>query len=127
MADRDDMFEIAANRRRRALLMYLDNHDSPILRRPEGRAVREAAHNVAKQINRDPEPSEEQIRNVYISMQQTHLPKMVEAGCIELDQELNVIHITDWGRRVGDWIRDGVNMPRRRDDHTAWEFAGEGE
>lgn len=84
--ERDALFEVLGNVRRRYVVEVLRGESRPV-------TLDELATRVAARENEttvsDVTPSERKL--VYTSLQQTHLPKMVEAGAVEYDRERNVV------------------------------------
>ena len=82
--DRDDVFDLLASHRRRRMLRHLDEYGPTTLR--------EIAE-VLTAIEED-EPTEElsesDVRRVYISLYQYHLPKLEKAGVVDVDDEDDV-------------------------------------
>lgn len=78
----DLVFDILSNTRRRMVLYYLRQHSGPA-------TVQEIAEEIAA-LENDIDPSElsrQQQKRVYVSLYQTHLPKLETAGVIEYDDE----------------------------------------
>lgn len=88
----DDAFEILSNGRRRAVIHYLHEQD--------GEAhLSDIADHIASWeygVDRD-EINSNQRRRVYISLYQTHLPKLAEYGVVEYDDDEKTVTLT---RRV---------------------------
>jgi len=78
----DMVFEILSNTRRRMVLYYLRHHDEPI-------SVQDLAAEIAALENdmSVSELSHQQKKRVYVSLYQTHLPKLEESGIIEYNDE----------------------------------------
>jgi len=74
----DLVFDILSNTRRRMVLYYLREYGAPA-------SVQEIAERIAALENEIPpeELSRQQRKRVYVSLYQTHLPKLNEAGIIE--------------------------------------------
>lgn len=86
----DDIYDQLANRRRRYALHYLKQTGEPV-------AVRELAEQVAAWENAtaiDDLDSQERKR-VYISLYQSHLSSMDEAGLITYDDEASTVKLAD--------------------------------
>ncbi|MFB6176130.1 MAG: hypothetical protein ABEI99_03105 [Halobaculum sp.] len=85
---RDLVFEILSSARRRMILYYLRQHG--------GRAtVNELADQIAAWEN-DIEPEElssQQRKRVYVSLYQTHLPKLADADIVDYDDDEGVVEI----------------------------------
>jgi len=87
---KNDAFHVLSNRRRRYALHYLQQHDGPV-------ELRDLAEQVAAWENDttvDGVESSER-KSVYISLHQSHLPKMDEVGVVVYDKDRNTVSLTD--------------------------------
>lgn len=92
--DKDDIFEILSNARRRRLLFLLYERSEPV---ELGELAQEIANTeVGGEADRD------QYKRMYISLYQTHVPKLAEYGVIEYDTESKQVELTD---RVDEVLR----------------------
>lgn len=86
----DVLFDVLGNVRRRYVVEVLRGGSRPV-------TLDELARRVAARENEttvsDVTPSERKL--VYTSLQQTHLPKMAQAGALEFDRERNVVVPSD--------------------------------
>jgi DNA-binding transcriptional ArsR family regulator len=82
---RDVLFDLLRNRRRRLVMRYLGEHD-----RAE---IGELAEHVAAVENgTDPETlSSSERKRVYVSLYQSHLPKLAEAEVVDYDKERGTV------------------------------------
>ncbi|WP_222919991.1 hypothetical protein [Natrinema sp. SYSU A 869] len=82
----DDAFALLADQRRRLLLAVMRTYDEELTLpdAAEEVAVRETGHSVAN-------ISAERVREVYLSLYHDHLPRLVDAGLIEYDQERDLV------------------------------------
>lgn len=85
----DLVFDILSNTRRRMVLYYLRRHGGPA-------SVQEIAEEIAALENEvEPEAlSRQQRKRVYVSLYQTHLPKLETAGVIEYDDDEGRVSLT---------------------------------
>jgi len=85
----DDAFEVLSNRRRRYAVHVLKDEDEP-------KELGPLAEQVAAWENEIdvPDVSHAQRKRVYTALQQSHLPKMEEAGVVEFDKERGVVEPT---------------------------------
>jgi len=95
--DRDDIFEILSNRRRRYILHYLKQHDDGTEAN-----LREVVDQVAAWEN---STSIENLnstsrKRVYTAIKQSHLPKLKDKGVIEFDRQRGTMSLTDAAREV---------------------------
>lgn len=84
---RDDVFHLLQNERRRLVLRYLTEHDTPAVE------MREVAEQVAAWENDTTVAglTSDARQRVYIALYQSHLPKLDERGVIEYDQNRGTI------------------------------------
>ena len=84
-----EIFDVLQNERRRYVLQHLRTNGGPV-------KLGELASDVAaKEYDCTPdEVSSAQRKRVYTTLQQTHLPRMHEAGIVEYDSENGVIDTT---------------------------------
>lgn len=84
------VFEILSNRRRRMVLYYLRQHDGSA-------TVNELARQIAALEDDVPveELTSQQQKRVYVSLYQTHLPKLDSTGMIEYDSDAGEVRLAD--------------------------------
>ncbi|WP_226481145.1 DUF7344 domain-containing protein [Natrinema amylolyticum] len=82
----DDAFALLADQRRRLLLAVMRTYGEELTLpdAAEEVAVRETGHNVTN-------ISAERVREVYLSLYHDHLPRLVDAGLLEYDQERDLV------------------------------------
>ena len=84
--NKDLIFEILSSARRRRLLYHLYNRNGVA-------TLRELAYDVA--VDETGEPVEDEVeKRLYISLYQTHIPKLEDAGIIEYDSETREVRMT---------------------------------
>ncbi|EMA65838.1 DUF7344 domain-containing protein [Halorubrum kocurii] len=85
----EEVFEVLSNRRRRFVIHALKRAEGPV-------DVSElSAHVTAWERDIDPEEVRyEDRRNVYSTLQRTHLPKLEEKNVVTIDEEANVVEPT---------------------------------
>ena len=85
----DDAFELLANARRRLFLQVMRTYGEQLTLpdAAEEVAVRETGRSVT-------DLSAERVANVYISLYHDHLPRLVDAGLLEYDQERDLVSPT---------------------------------
>lgn len=81
--DDSDVFHILGNDRRRELINSIARTADPV-------PLAELATEVAT-CEAEGKPPEDLYRSVYVSLQQTHLPKMADAGIVVYDREAKVV------------------------------------
>ena len=85
----DEIFDVLSNRRRRFVIHALKRREDPI------EVSNLSTHVTAWELDVDPEEVEyEDRRNVYSTLQRTHLPKLEEKDIVTLDEEENVVEPT---------------------------------
>ena len=84
-----EIFEVLQNKRRRFVLQYLRRNGGPV-------ELGDLATQVASWEYETPcdDISQKQRKRVYTTLQQTHLPKMKEAGIVAYDSDRGVIGTT---------------------------------
>jgi len=85
-----EIFDVLRNQRRRFVLQYLKRRETPVELGPLATQV--AAWEYDTTVD---EVTSAQRKRVYTTLQQTHLPKMDEAGIVEYDSSRGTIHSTE--------------------------------
>ena len=86
----DTVFDILSNSRRRYVLYYLRQESGPI------QLTDLAEHVAAWENETDIESMGEQERKrVYVSLYQTHIPKLADTGLVEYDKEAGTVALTE--------------------------------
>lgn len=95
----DVVFDILSSPRRRYVLYYLKEVDEPI-------ELTALAEQVAAWENEtDPESLTDQERKrVYVSLYQTHIPKLDEAGVVNYDQESGTVELAPGSSAVDEYL-----------------------
>jgi hypothetical protein len=108
---RDAVFDMLSNPRRRYVLYYLRHESGPV-------QLTSLAERVAAAENEtDVESLEDRDRKrVYVSLYQTHVPKLSDAGLVEYDKEAGTVALTDDARIIDQYIsrprpERGVSWP----------------
>jgi hypothetical protein len=85
----DRVFELLSNRRRRQFLYVLYAYGETL-------ALADAADEVARLEHGRPleDISPETVKQVYMSLYHSHVPKLVEADVLRYDQELDLVALT---------------------------------
>ena len=86
----DDAFNILSNSRRRYILYYLYNKEGPA-------TIDQLAGQIAAWENEIPveELDDTARRRVYVSLYQTHLPKLDDFGIADYDRDAGQVELTD--------------------------------
>lgn len=95
----DLIFDLLSSPRRRMVLYYLREHGG-------SSTVTELAEEIASLEYDVPadELSRQQRKRVYVSLYQTHVPKLAEAGVIDYDEESSEVRLTDRARRMDTYL-----------------------
>jgi hypothetical protein len=95
----DDVFELLSNQRRRMVLYYLRQSGGSI-------GMKELAGQIAAMENEIPsgDLTSQQRKRVYVSLYQTHLPKMAEMNTIEYDKEEGIVSLTDQTDEIDSYL-----------------------
>lgn len=85
----DTVYDLLSNARRRFVLSFLRGHDEPI-------ELSELSKRVAAWENEtDVEDlTDQQVKRVYVSLYQTHIPKLADSELIEYDKETGEVSLT---------------------------------
>ncbi len=97
----DDVFEILSSPRRRYLLYHLRQRGEPV-------ELTELAEHVAAWEN-DVEPGElttQERKRVYVSLYQTHVPKLDDAGIVDYDADSGMVTLTRQARRIDGYLEE---------------------
>ena len=82
------VYDLLASSRRRVLLRYLDRNG--------GRAAfADATRAVAVAEGADPAAAPSEYKHVYVSLYQSHVPKLEQAGVVEHDREAKTLALTE--------------------------------
>lgn len=106
----DTVFEILSNSRRRFMLSYLHEHDGPV-------DLMDLANEIAAWENDTTvaELTDKQSKRVYVSVYQTHVPKLVSTDLIEYDSDSGLIELSDRADEIERYMPDaGTERPWHR-------------
>jgi hypothetical protein len=98
----DVVFDLLSNPRRRYVLYYLSEVDEPI-------QLRDLADQVSSWENEIPvdELSNQQRKRVYVSLYQTHIPKLEDAGVVSYDSESGYVSLAERSSELGSYVSGG--------------------
>ena len=98
---RDLVFDILSSPRRRYMLYYLHRAGEPV-------SIQELSAQIAAWENDVPvdELTSQQQKRVYVSLYQTHIPKLEEAGIAEYDQEEGTVRLTNRVEQMDEYLAD---------------------
>lgn len=106
----DTAFDLLSNARRRLALQYLQEANGPV-------SIGELATQVAAMENDIPveEVDSQQRKRTYVSLYQTHVPKLAKAGAVEYDAEEGIVELDGDARMITSYLspsRPDENWPR---------------
>lgn len=95
--DREDIFDVLSNGRRRYAIEYLKSHDET-----ETIELSDLVDYIAARENDTtvPQVSYKQRKRVYSSLRQTHLPKLSDCRLIEYDRDRGTIALADGVKKI---------------------------
>lgn len=96
---KDDVLDLLSNSRRRYVIYFLEQWDGSA-------TLNDLAYEIASRETGVPvdELSEDDKRRVYISLYQTHLPKLDLYGLVEYDKDDRTVSLTDDADDIGDYF-----------------------
>jgi len=107
----DEVFEILSSQRRRMVLYYLRTHD-------EAATVNELAEQIAAWENEIDieELTSQQRKRVYVSLYQTHLPKLAETNIVDYDVDEGSVRLTEQAGEIDGFLKpkDSSSYPQKR-------------
>lgn len=97
----DLVFDILSSPRRRYVLYYLRTVAEPV-------ALNDLAEHVAAWENETTvdELSDQERKRVYVSLYQTHIPKLDSVGIVEYDQQSGLVELTSRVHRIDDYLTE---------------------
>ncbi len=103
---RDVVFDLLSNSRRRFVLHYLKRADGPV-------SLSELAAQITATENDIPvdELTSQQRKRTYVSLYQTHIPKLQDAGAIDYDSESGLVTLSGGATEIGDYFRQESEIP----------------
>jgi len=84
-----EVYDLLSNARRRYVISYLRDRDEPVELTDLSRAVAAWENDTSVE-----ELSDQQTKRVYVSLYQTHVPKLDDSGLVDYDQETGEIALT---------------------------------
>jgi hypothetical protein len=111
MLSQDEAYDLLSNARRRFVLSYLRAQDGPV-------PLNELSQRLAAQENGIPvdDLTDQQIKRIYVSLYQTHLPKLEEAELIEYDRDRSVLELREAADRLDDYL------PTEESEERSWQL-----
>lgn len=100
----DRVFDLLSNARRRFVLHYLGQQDRPV-------ELRELADEVARWETGSESLSRKERKRVYVSLYQTHIPRLADAGVIDYDSDTGQIQLVSRARDLDRYINSPEEPP----------------
>jgi hypothetical protein len=96
---RDEAYDLLRNPRRRFAISHLEKRQQPV-------SLSEIAKHVASWENDQPveELTDQQVKRVYVSIHQTHIPKLEESGIVEYDADTGQVSINGGARQIEQYL-----------------------
>lgn len=91
------VFDLLSNARRRFVLHYLNQQEGPI-------ELRELADEVARWETGSESLTRKQRKRVYVSLYQTHIPRLADAGVVDYDPDTGLVELVDRARDIDRYI-----------------------
>lgn len=106
----DTIFDLLSNPRRRFVLHYLERVNEPV-------ELTELAARIAAEENDVPidELTSQQRKRAYVSLYQSHVPKLEQAGVVTYDPDTGEVELTDQARVIDEQLDTA-------DDTPPWEW-----
>ncbi len=102
----DEIFSLLSNKRRRFILRHLKKEKQPV---DLSQVVEEvAAWESDKPVE---ELTEDERKRVYVSLYQTHIPKLAAAGLINYEDVERTVELTDSANQIKPYIDDESTRP----------------
>lgn len=102
----DVVFDLLSNPRRRYILSYLRREEEPV-------DLVDLADEIAAWENETPvdELTSQQRKRVYVSIYQTHVPKLEDAGVVSYDRESGLVGLTDRALEIDRFLQGEDEEP----------------
>ena len=95
----DTVFDILSNPRRRYVLYYLRQEDGPV------ELTTLAEHVAAWENETDIDAlGDQQRKRVYVSLYQTHVPKLHDAGVVRYDKDEGTVELAEEARSIDEYL-----------------------
>ena len=113
--NKDDLFHLLQNERRRRVLEYLSEIDGAVEMRDIAEQIAAWEHETTVQ-----QLSSQERQRVYIALYQTHLPKLAESGVITYNQSRGIIERTPLTDQVIQYLDRDEVTDRSADVNSKW-------
>lgn len=106
-----EVYDLLSNARRRYVISYLRDHEEPVELTDLSRAVAAWENDTSVE-----ELSDQQTKRVYVSLYQTHVPKLDDSGLVDYNQETGEIQLTSSVNELDTYL------PAEDGDGTPWQL-----
>lgn len=104
----DVIFDVLSSSRRRYVLYYLSQHEEPV--ELPSLAEEVAAWETESTVE---ELSSQERKRVYVSLYQTHIPKLQEVGLVDYDQDSGEVSLTEESDQIQGFLREPASTRGR--------------
>jgi len=104
----DVIFDVLSSSRRRYVLYYLSQHEQPV--ELPSLAEEVAAWETESAVD---ELSSQERKRVYVSLYQTHIPKLEEVGLVDYDQDSGEVSLTEQSAQIQGFLREPASARGR--------------
>lgn len=96
--DEGDIHDVLRNARRRELISFLGRHDGYA-------TIQDLSEHIARLESGEDPPPQNVRQSVYVSLHQTHLPKLEALGIVEYDTDSKDITLRDRASQIEEYTR----------------------
>lgn len=104
----DVIFDVLSSSRRRYVLVYLSQREEPV--QLPALAEEVAAWEMETPVE---ELTSQERKRVYVSLYQTHIPKLEEVGLVDYDQDSGEVSLTDQAVQVQGFLKESDSSSNR--------------
>ncbi|MFC3476427.1 DUF7344 domain-containing protein [Halobacterium litoreum] len=106
-----EVYDLLSNARRRFVISYLRERDEPVELSDLSREVAAWENETAVENLTD-----QQVKRVYVSLYQTHVPKLDDSGIVDYDQDSGEVRLTSSVAELDTYL------PERDDERVPWQL-----
>lgn len=100
-----EIHEVLSNERRQLILEFLSEANGPL-------SARDLSEKIAAAETDESPPPTNIRQSAYVSLHQTHLPKLDELGIVEYDQSAKTVELNDRAHRINEYRATNSNSER---------------
>ncbi|WP_101297799.1 DUF7344 domain-containing protein [Halegenticoccus soli] len=112
-----ELFAVLSNDRRREIINQLSTHERAM-------PLQEIAKHVAVAEADERRSAVDRYKSVYVSLQQTHVPKLVETGVVEHDEGTNLLFPGPRFDSVESYLRNARDQRAPRESNAPYLWIG---